>query len=457
MIQRIDAVIWGLPMLILLCGTGIFLTVRTHFLPWRNLPYALRLVFGKCAHETNSTGDISPFSALMTALAATIGTGNIVGVATALVSGGPGALVWMELSALFGLSCKFAECMLAVKYRTSTPSGSMLGGPMLTIRHAFANQTLGHILSVFFSLAAIAASCGIGNMTQANAISAALHETFHILPWISGALLSFAVLMILMGGISRLSKLSAALVPAMGIFYLFCCLTVIIGHFSAIPDTIRLMFHCAFTPHAVQGGALGALTSGMMRSARFGIARGIFSNEAGMGSAAISAAAACCDDPVRQGYISMTGTFFDTILICTMTGLAICCSGVLGMTDPVTGLFVSGGALTTTAFETVLGSFGGVFLTISIVCFAFSTILGWEYHGEKALEFLVPSPHICVIYRVFYALIVFIGAVCSLDTVWNLSDIANALMAIPNLFSLLALSPVIVSEIQRYQAVIRKK
>ena len=449
-IQAIDAFVWGPVMLIFLVGTGIFLTIRTKFFAWRKLPYALTLVFGRESRQcSHGSGDISPFAALMTALASTIGTGNIIGVATALVSGGPGALIWMEISACFGLTSKFAECMLAVKYRTVTANGEMLGGPMVTMKRGFSNKKIGALLAFLFSIFTILASFGIGNMTQANAISTAFHVTFHIPVWITGILLSLLVLTIFVGGISRLSKISSIIVPTMAIFYILFACIVIIGNYPAIPDALCLMFHCAFSPTAVTGGALGALTSGMMQSMRYGVARGVFSNEAGMGSAAISAAAATTNNVVRQGCISMTGTFFDTIIVCTITGLAICCSGVLGMIDPVTGEFVTGCALTIAAFETVFGSFGAYMIAISIALFAFSTILGWEYHGEKALEYLVKKPSICMAYRVIYAIIVFIGAVCSLELVWNLSDIANALMAIPNLFSLLALSGVVAKEIKK--------
>lgn len=457
-VNAVDSFVWGPVMLILLVGTGIFLTIRMGFRTWLNLPYALKSVLSKEARTTQrGTGDISPFAALMTALAATIGTGNIVGVATALVSGGPGALIWMEISAVFGLTSKFTECMLAIKYRTVNDQGEMLGGPMTTMKSGLKNKTLGAVLAMLFAIFAVIASFGIGNMTQANSISSALESTFQVPTWITGIVITVLVLFILLGGISRLSKVSSVIVPVMAVFYLIFGVIVIIGNIGNLPSAIVLMVKCAFSPAAVTGGVLGTIVSGMMQSMRWGVARGVFSNEAGMGSAAITAAAATTDDPVRQGYINMTGTFFDTIVICTITGLAICSSGVLGQIDPATGEMLTGSALTIAAFQTVLGTFGGWMVTIGIALFAFSTILGWEYHGEKALEYIVKSPKICMVYRVLFSLIAFIGATQSLDLVWSFSDIANALMAIPNLICMLALSGVAAKEVKRFQPIIEEE
>ena len=457
-VNAVDSFVLGPVMLILLVGTGIFLTIRMGFRTWLNLPYALKSVLSKEARTTQrGTGDISPFAALMTALAATIGTGNIVGVATALVSGGPGALIWMEISAVFGLTSKFTECMLAIKYRTVNEQGEMLGGPMTTMKSGLKNKTLGAVLAMLFAIFAVIASFGIGNMTQANSISSALESTFQVPTWITGIVITVLVLFILLGGITRLSKVSSVIVPVMAVFYLIFGVIVIIGNIGNLPSAIVLMFQCAFSPTAVTGGVLGTIVSGMMQSMRWGVARGVFSNEAGMGSAAITAAAATTDDPVRQGYINMTGTFFDTIVICTITGLAICSSGVLGQIDPATGEMLTGSALTIAAFQTVLGTFGGWMVTIGIALFAFSTILGWEYHGEKALEYIVKSPKICMAYRVLFSLIAFIGATQSLDLVWSFSDIANALMAIPNLICMLALSGVAAKEVKRFQPIMEEE
>lgn len=457
-VDAVDSFVWGPVMLILLVGTGIFLTIRMGFRTWLNLPYALKSVLSKEARTTQrGTGDISPFAALMTALAATIGTGNIVGVATALVSGGPGALIWMEISAIFGLTSKFTECMLAIKYRSVNDQGEMLGGPMTTMKRGLKNKTLGAVLAMLFAVFAVIASFGIGNMTQANSISSALESTFQIPTWITGVVITVLVLFILLGGITRLSKVSSVIVPVMAVFYLIFGVIVIVGNIGNLPSAVVLMVKCAFSTTAVTGGVLGTIVSGMMQSMRWGVARGVFSNEAGMGSAAITAAAATTDDPVRQGYINMTGTFFDTIVICTITGLAICSSGVLGQIDPATGELLTGSALTIAAFQTVLGTFGGWMVTIGIALFAFSTILGWEYHGEKALEYIVKSPKICMAYRVLFSLIAFIGATQSLDLVWSFSDIANALMAIPNLICMLALSGVAAKEVKRFQTIIEEE
>lgn len=454
-VSAVDSFVWGPVMLVLLVGTGIFLTVRTGFHTWTNLPYALKSVLSKEARTTErGTGDISPFAALMTALAATIGTGNIVGVATALVSGGPGALVWMEISAIFGLTSKFSECMLAIKYRTVNERGEMLGGPMTTMKRGLKNKAFGAVLAMLFAIFAVVASFGIGNMTQANSISTALNSSFHVPTYVTGIIITVLVLFILLGGITRLSKVSSVIVPVMAVFYLLFGIIVILGNITSVPSAIVLMFRCAFSPTAVAGGVSGSIVASMMQAMRFGVARGVFSNEAGMGSAAITAAAATTDDPVRQGYINMTGTFFDTVVICTVTGLAICSSGVLGMTD-ASGELLEGSALTIAAFRSVLGDFGAYMVTIGIVLFAFSTILGWEYHGEKALEYIVKKPAICMTYRVLFAVIAFFGSTMSLDLVWNLSDIANALMAIPNLICMLLLSGTIASEVKRFQPIIK--
>lgn len=544
-ISAIDDFVWGPAMLVLLVGTGIFLTIRLKFLPWRNLGYAIKSTLSKEARtKTRGTGDVSPFSALTTALAATIGTGNIVGVATAMVAGGPGALVWMWISALFGMSSKFSECMLAIKYREVNEKGEMSGGPMYTMKKAFKNKKLGALLGWLFAFFAVVASFGIGNLTQANSISDALHSTFHVPAHICGIILMVLALVVIVGGIKNISKVSSIVVPFMAIFYMIGGIIVIIGNISNVPAGVAMIFKMAFSVKAVGGGLCGSITAAMMNSMRYGVARGVFSNEAGMGSAAITAAAATTDNPVRQGYINMTGTFWDTIVVCTITGLCIASSGVLGTTaTDTTGSYVlegnmisvqavdskdkavtsdytytmngatailtdtnskeetvlyvtdeegdrienaapysvvgtwsdeagnqyefdtdasytseklvKGSALTIMAFETVLGKAGGWLVCVGIALFAFSTILGWEYHGEKAFEYLFHTHKYNMIYRIFYSLIVYIGATTALDIVWNFSDIANALMAIPNLICLLALSGVVAKDVQEYQKVIR--
>ncbi len=556
-LKTVDDFVWGPVMLILLVGTGIFLTIRTKALCWRNLPYALRSVLSKEARQKKGDGDVSPFSALTTALAATIGTGNIVGVATAMVSGGPGALVWMWLSAAFGLTSKFSECMLAIKYREVNEKGEMSGGPMYTMKKAFRHKKLGAVLGWLFALFAVIASFGIGNLTQANSISTALHTTFQIPLAATGIVITLLALLIIIGGIKSISKVSQVVVPLMAVFYIIAGIIIILSNIANVPAGIAMIFKMAFSVKAVGGGLCGGLVASMSQALRFGVARGVFSNEAGMGSAAITAAAATTDDPVRQGYINMTGTFWDTIVVCTITGLCIASSGVLGKTEPVAegtytadvasqkicissrepditdivwtteytydltqdgdtlhlkltptsnsledaevldltaptedmsemllsstnaGPFgrwfdnshneyileengyytyreiVTGSALTIAAFKTVLGSPGGWLVCIGIVLFAFSTILGWEYHGEKAFEYLLRTHKYNMVYRIFFSLIVYLGATTTLEIAWNFSDIANALMAIPNLICLLTLSGVIAEEMNRFQNVIR--
>lgn len=547
---KIDDFVWGPVMLILLVGTGVFLTIRTKALCWRNLPYALRSVLSKEARQKKGEGDVSPFSALTTALAATIGTGNIVGVATAMVSGGPGALVWMWISAAFGLTSKFSECMLAIKYREVNEKGEMSGGPMYTMKKGFKNKKFGAVLGWLFALFAVIASFGIGNLTQGNSISSALDTTFGVPVWVTGIVITVLALAIILGGIKSISKVSQVVVPLMAVFYVVAGLIIIIGNIRNVPAGVVMIFKMAFSEKAVGGGLCGNIVASMMQAIRFGVARGVFSNEAGMGSAAITAAAASTNDPVRQGYINMTGTFWDTIVVCTITGLCIASSGALGSTDTsATGTYyyeaadealtfslegndgktsttrytisdyqttedktqmvladgsdtltltlegnasplgdtenknltgtwedvsaneyvfeddgkleyrelVVGSALTISAFETILGEPGGWLVCIAIALFAFSTILGWEYHGEKAFEYLFGTHRFNLIYRIVFSLMVFVGATTTLKIAWNFSDIANALMAIPNLICMLAMSGVIVEEVNRYQKVIQKE
>ncbi len=511
-IHTVDEFVWGPVMLIFLVGTGVFLTVRFRFATWRNLGYALKITLSKEAMtKGKGDGDISPFSALMTALAATIGTGNIVGVATAMVSGGPGALIWMEISAIFGLSLKFAECMLAIKYREVNENGEISGGPMYTMQKAFKNKTLGKSLGWIFALFAVIASFGVGNMTQANSVSEALKSSFLISEEITGAVLTILVLVIIAGGIKNISKVSSIVVPVMAIFYMFFGVVVIWGNLHQLPEGIAMMFEMAFSVKAVGGGLCGTIVSGLMNSMRYGIARGVFSNEAGMGSAAISAAAATTDYPVRQGYVNMTGTFWDTIVVCTITGLCIASSGVLGTTQlQETGRYtlnpkekivtfygeateqknyenlfrteekkgawsdtsgnqyyfhengiyekyapVKGAALTILAFESVLGKTGGYLVSIGIALFAFATIIGWEYQGEKAFEYLLKTHKYNILYRIAFSFVVYIGATAALEIVWEFSDIANVLMAVPNLICLLALSGEVTKDVRDFGQILK--
>ena len=435
--------VWGPVMLVMLVGTGIFLTIRLKFLPWRNLGYALRMVVHK---RDNHEGDISPFQSLMTALSATIGTGNIVGVSTAMVLGGPGALVWMWISAAFGLSTKYGESVLAVKYRETNSVGEMAGGPMYAMKNGISNKYIGRTLAVLFSTFVVLASFGIGNMTQANSIAAALDGSYAIPPWLVGGIIAVLSLAILLRGIRSIGKVSSIVVPVMAAFYFVTASIVIIANFSAVPAGIAEMFRMAFSFDSVAGGVGGSIVASMFNSMRWGVARGVFSNEAGLGSAPIAAAAARTDHASRQGYVNMTGTFFDTMVICMLTGLVIASSGVLGMTDPDTGKLVSGAQLTIMAFSTVFGDYGKLIVSIAISLFAFSTILGWEYYGETALEYLIKTRPVIMGYRVVFALITFVGATTTLDVVWNFSDTMNGLMIIPNLICLLWLSNDIAQE-----------
>lgn len=449
-VKEVNDFVWGPYMLALLVGTGIYLTVRLKFLPWRNLWHALKMIFEKQDKSSEKSGDISPFQSLMTALAATIGTGNIVGVATAMVLGGPGAIIWMQISAIFGLSTKYAESVLAVKYRTVNKNGEFAGGPMYAMRDGIKIKWLGAILAFLFALFATVASFGIGNMTQANSIADAVNITFGVSRQVVGFILTLLSLMVLMGGIKSIGKVCGVVVPFMAVFYFVAALIVIVINFKNLPSGIVEMFKMGFSPKAVAGGIGGAIVADMLKAMRWGVARGVFSNEAGLGSAPIAAAAAQTDHPSRQGYINMTGTFFDTIIMCTMTGLVVASSGVLGSVD-AGGKLLDGAQLTILAFKTALGSFGSAIVTIGIALFAFSTILGWEYYGEKSLEYLVKSRIICLAYRFIYCIITYVGATVTLDFVWNVSDTMNGLMAIPNLLCLLILSKDVAKECFDYQ------
>ena len=453
----IDSFVWGPVMLCLLVGTGIYLTAYLNFRTWRNLPYAMKSVFSREARKTNrGSGDVSPFSALMTALAATIGTGNIVGVATAMFAGGPGALVWMWVSACFGLTTKFSECMLGFKFREVNAKGEMKGGPMFTMKNGFKNKRAGLCMGFLFAMFTVIASFGIGNMTQANSITTAVSTTFGFSNEIIGAALTVLTLAVIVGGITSISRVSSLIVPGMAVFYIAAGLLCIALNFENIPHGLYLIFMMAFDPAAVEGGVVGTITVSVMNAVRFGVARGCFSNEAGLGSAAISAAASTTDDPARQGYVSMTGTFIDTIIVCTITGLTIAASGVLGTIGP-DGKPLTGVTLTMAAFSTHLGTAGNWIVSVGIMLFAYSTILGWEDNGEKAWEYLWGTHTYNIIYRLAFSLVVYVGATQTLDLVWNLSDIANALMAVPNLVSMLVLAPVIKEEVLRFEAVIAKE
>ena len=447
-LRAADDLLWGPGTLALLVGTGAFLTLRTRFLPWRNLGYALGAALGREARVKGRDGDVTPFASLMTALAATIGTGNIVGVATALVAGGPGALVWMELAALLGLSTKRAECLLAVKFRRRNRRGEMSGGPMYVMREGLGRP--GAVMGAAYALFAVCSSFGIGGMAQANSIAGALEASFGVPVRITGLVTAGLALAVILGGVKSVARASAAVVPVMAALYLGAAAAVLWGCRENLPAGVGQILRCAVSPQAAAGGAAGTL----MNTVRWGVARGVFSNEAGMGSAGISAAAAA-SSPARQGYIGMTGAFFDTCVVCTVTGLVICCSGALGTPDS-TGRAVDGAALTILAFRSALGPAGGLLVSVSVVLFAFTSILGGAYQGERAFEYLFGS-RCLMAYRLAFALAVLWGAVAELEAVFGFSDICNALMCLPNLLCLLLLSGVVARELELFQPEVRRK
>lgn len=452
-LKLIDDIVWGPGMLFFLLGVGCYLMARLQFLPVRRLKFALLCAIGwengkETQRKQNERG-ISSFSSLTTELAATIGTGNIVGVASAMVLGGPGALLWMILSSIVGMATKLTESMLAVKYRSRNDKGEYVGGPMYTMANAFPNRKMGKGLGCLFAVFAVLASFGMGNMTQSNSIAEAMKESFLIPEAKTGLAVTILTILVVLGGIGTIAKVTQVVVPFMGIFYLMGTLLVIFTHLENLPRGIYDIVVTAFNPHAVTGGIFGQMTVSAMEALRWGVSRGVFSNEAGLGAAGISAAAAETEDYVKQGYISMTGVFLDTIVICTLTGLALACSGVVGSID-AEGELLTGTTLTIEAFRTTFGEYGAIFISISISLFALATIVGWAYQGEKAFEFLVKKSKYCIFYRFFYALVVFVGAVCSLELVWDFSDICNGLMVVPNLICVLALSGEACREIVAY-------
>ena len=422
--------VWGPPMLILLFGTHIYLTILLRGLQFRSLPLAFKIIFSK----DSGSGDISQFSTLMTALAATVGIGNIVGVATAITLGGPGAVFWMWLTGLLGMATKYSEGLLAVKYREKGPDG-MRGGAMYYISKG-ANMP---ILGAFFALFTVVAAFGVGNMVQANASAHIFESAFNISTQWTGVILAMLTGLVVIGGIKSIGRFVSVLVPVMILLYIGTMLATLSLRFDQIPHAFSLIFHGAFNGASATGGFIGATLAAAIR---FGVARGLFSNEAGLGSASIVAASAKTNDPVSQALVTMTGTFIDTIVVCTLTALVI-------LTTDVWTLGVSAGELTSRSVEVTFGYGGVVIIAISTALFAFSTLIGWSYYGEKALEFLLGHKAIKA-YRVLYVLAVFIGATMSLNLIWDLSDITNGMMAIPNLIGLLMLSKIIKNETNRY-------
>ncbi|MFZ5943432.1 MAG: alanine/glycine:cation symporter family protein [Bacillota bacterium] len=439
---KVNSFVWGPYMLALLVGTGLFLTIRLGFVTFKYLPYALKLSFSK-NQDSTSEGDITHFQALMTALAATIGTGNIAGVATAVALGGPGAVFWMWLTALVGMATKYAEAILAVKYRVKDEKGEMAGGPMYFIEKGLNMKWLG----VLFAFFGAAAGFGIGNMVQSNSVADALNSTFGLNHWISGVLLAALTALVVLGGIKSIAKVTGTLVPIMAVFYVLGGLFIILLNVSQLPAAFALIFKAAFSgAEPVAGGFAGA---GVAQAIRFGVARGVFSNEAGLGSAPIAAAAAKTDHPARQAFVSMTGTFLDTIIVCSITGLVLAITGVweTGQT---------GAALTTAAFNKGLPGPGGIIVAIGIILFAYSTILGWAYYGEKCAEYLFGVGAVKP-YRYLWVLFVGLGAVAKLSLVWDIADTLNGLMAVPNLIGLLLLSGVVVSETKDFLENVKAK
>ncbi len=434
LVSKINAFAWGPPMLILLVGTGFWLTFALRGLQFTKLGHALWLALVKRKEESDEPGDITHFQALMTALSATVGTGNIAGVATAIAVGGPGALFWMWITGLVGMATKYSEAVLAVKYRVQDEKGEMCGGPMYYISKGLNMPWLGAVFAIFASAAAF----GIGNLVQSNSVADAVEATFHISPMITGIILMVGTALVVLGGIKSIGRVTSILVPIMIVFYILGASYIIIVNIAEVPAALAFIVKQAFNPTAATGGFAGA---GIMLAIRMGVARGVFSNESGLGSAPIAAAAAQTKYPVTQALVSMTQTFIDTIVVCTMTGLVLVLTGLWS-----SGL--TGAELTTKAFAAGM-PYGDYIVTLGIILFAYSTILGWCYYGEKSFEYLFGIKALLP-YRIVFVIAIGVGAVAKLSLVWNISDTLNGLMAVPNLIGLLLLTPVIVSETKKF-------
>ncbi|MES0490588.1 MAG: sodium:alanine symporter family protein [Leptospirales bacterium] len=433
-INTVSGWVWGLPLIILLGVVGLGFTIFLRALPFRKLFHALHLAFIKRNEKGAHPGDITHFQALMTALSATVGTGNIAGVASAIAVGGPGALFWMWVTGLLGMATKFAEALLAVKYRVVDKNNQMSGGPMYYIEKGLGMKWLAVAFAVFASIAAF----GIGNAVQTNSVAEAMHSAFSIPRWVTGLAFMAGSALVVLGGIKSIAKVTSIIVPFMILFYVGTALVIVFMSLDKIPGILSDVFYYAFTPHAAIGGAVGALIS---KTVQTGVARGIFSNESGLGSSPIAAAAAKTDEPVHQALVSMTQTFIDTIIVCTLTGLVILAAG-----QWMNG--VKGSELTAMSFQSLLPN-GNYAVAISLVFFAFSTVLGWCYYGEKAVEYLF-GEKVIKPYRYVFIAFTGIGAVGSLDIVWGISDIFNGLMAFPNLIALILLGPIVIKEANRY-------
>ena len=443
-IDAINAFAWGPPMLGILGVTGVLLTLGLVFMPWRKVGYGFGLLFDKS--EAAGEGEVKPFNALMTALSATVGTGNIAGVATAIALGGPGAIFYMWLIALFGMATKYAEAVCAVTYREVDASGKYVGGPMYYLRNGvgeFAPE-LGKWLGLAFAVFGAIAAFGIGNAVQVNSMANALVNSFGVPTWITGIIVAVLVGIVVIGGIQRIGDVAGKLVPAMIVLYLGAALLIIVINIAEVPAAIGLIFTHAFTPAAAAGGFAGAAVAAAIR---FGVARGVFSNESGLGSAAIAHAAAQTNSPVRQGIIAMLGTFIDTLVVCTMTALVILTSGAWTMTG-ADGNGLTGVVLTSAGFENTMAG-GQYIVTIALAVFAFTTILGWSYYGERCWQYLFSEKSLMV-YRALWVLAALSFANVKVDLVWNLSDTLNGLMAVPNLIGLLLLAPMVFKVTREY-------
>mgnify|MGYP006274530247 CR=1 FL=1 len=435
---------WGPVMIVLLFATGLILSVGTRIVQYRKLGFAFKLL----ATKSEGEGEISPFAALMTSLSATIGTGNIAGVATAIALGGPGAVFWMWITAILGGATKFSEAVLAVKYRVTDEAGEKSGGPMYYASRGMEERYGGNWkwLGWLFAFFAFVASVGIGNMVQSNSVAAAMEQSLGLPMWITGVILAVAVALVIIGGIKSIARVAEAIVPAMATIYVIGSLVILIASADQIPQAFSWIFGNAFTGTAVGGGLLGSVI-------RFGVARGIFSNEAGLGSAPIAHASSRTDDPVRQGIIASLGSFIDTIIVCTMTALVILTSAILTM--PAGVMEISGGLngaqLTTAAYGSQLPGLGGFIVSFGLVFFAFSTMLTWYFYGFKSLEFITGRA-IAEYFKWLWVALAFVGSIASLSFVWNISDAFNGLMAIPNLVALIALSPVVFAALKEYEA-----
>ena len=431
-----DAV-WGVPTMILLLGTGLLLTIRLKGMTFYRFPRALKMIFEK---EENAGGDVSAFGSLCTSLAATIGTGSIVGVATALRIGGPGALFWMWVSALLGMATKYAECLLAVKYRTRDENGNYAGGPMYYIEKGMGKKWI-PLAKAFAVFGLITALLGCGTFPQVNSITESVHSLFHIPTWVSGLVIAILAGAVILGGIKSISKVAECIVPLMAVLYIGGALVVLVAHAASLPGVFAQIFHAAFNPTSVAGGVTGTVLVSVLTSMRTGIARGIYTNEAGLGSSPIVSASAKTNSCVRQGLISMTGVFITTIVVCTMTGLVVLSSGLLDTSA------LDGSVLASQAFRISLpGSIGEYIVTIGIIFFSFTTIIGWCYYGERCAVYLTGGTKIIAPYKVLYILMLVIAPFLALDAIWTLADITNALMVYPNLISLLFLQKDVIHE-----------